>query len=87
LRGRRGGLKDMPYMPLDVLVEIFSLMHPRDLLNLARTTRAFRSFLMNRAASPFWRDARKTVEGLPDCPPYLSEPAYANLTFFACCHV
>ncbi|KAI0362026.1 hypothetical protein OH77DRAFT_1441188 [Trametes cingulata] len=61
-------------------------MHPRDLLNLARTSEAFRAFLMSRNSAPFWRAARQTVEGLPDCPPYLSEPEYANLMFFAHCH-
>ncbi|EJF65802.1 hypothetical protein DICSQDRAFT_177237 [Dichomitus squalens LYAD-421 SS1] len=73
-------------MPLDILVEVFSFMHPGDLLNLARTTKDFRAFLMSRTSAPFWKSARQTVEGLPDCPPYLSEPAYANLMFFALCH-
>ncbi|PIL23932.1 hypothetical protein GSI_13683 [Ganoderma sinense ZZ0214-1] len=86
LRGRRGGLRNMPHMPLDILVEVFSFMHPRDLLSLARTTRDFRTFLFRRSSAPFWKAARKNVEGLPDCPQYLSEPAYANLMFFAHCH-
>ncbi|KAI0745945.1 hypothetical protein C8Q76DRAFT_773444 [Earliella scabrosa] len=86
VRGRRGGLKDMPNMPLDILFEIFSLMHPRDLLNLARTSKDFRRVLMSRSSAPFWKAARQQVPGLPDCPPYLSEPAYANLAFFSHCH-
>ncbi|RPD57570.1 hypothetical protein L226DRAFT_610613 [Lentinus tigrinus ALCF2SS1-7] len=86
LRGRLGGLKDMPSMPLDILIEIFSLMHPRDLLNLARTSKEFRAFLMSRQSEPFWKAARRRVEGLPECPPFLSEPAYANLVFFPYCH-
>ncbi|KAI0645556.1 hypothetical protein C8Q79DRAFT_910119 [Trametes meyenii] len=86
VRGRRGGLKDMPGMPLDILIEIFSLMHPRDLLNLARTSKEFRAFLMSRNSAPFWKAARQQVEGLPECPPFLSEPQYANLLFFPYCH-
>ncbi|KAI0355612.1 hypothetical protein OH77DRAFT_1454044 [Trametes cingulata] len=86
IRGRRGGLKDMPNMPLDILIEIFSCMHPRDLLNLARTSKDFRSFLMSRNAAPFWKAARQQVDGLPDCPSFLSEPQYANLLFFTHCH-
>ncbi|KAM5535209.1 hypothetical protein V8D89_011145 [Ganoderma adspersum] len=86
LRGRRGGLRNMPHMPLDILVEVFSFMHPRDLLSLARTTRDFHTFLFGRSSAPFWKVARKNVDGLPDCPQYLSEPAYANLMFFAHCH-
>lgn len=62
-------------------------MHPRDLLNLARTSKDFRAVLMNENSAPFWRAARQQVEGLPDCPTFLSEPAYANLVFFNACHV
>ncbi|KAI1795639.1 hypothetical protein LXA43DRAFT_991437 [Ganoderma leucocontextum] len=87
LRGRRGGLKDMPEMPLDILFEIFAFLHPRDLLNLARATREFRALLMGRQSARFWREARQQVEGLPDPPSYLSEPAYANLLFSTHCHI
>ncbi|KAL1947790.1 hypothetical protein VTO73DRAFT_13514 [Trametes versicolor] len=71
-------------MPLDILVKIFSWTHPRDLLNLARTTTAFQNFLMSRnTAGSLWKKARETAEDLPS---YLSEPAYANLMFFPHCH-
>ncbi|EJF65453.1 hypothetical protein DICSQDRAFT_99304 [Dichomitus squalens LYAD-421 SS1] len=86
IRGRRGGLKDMPNMPIDILIEIFRHMHPRDLLNLARTTKDFRAFLMKRSSAPFWKAARQQVNGLPECPAHLTEPAYANLVFFFHCH-
>lgn len=72
---------------LTVMPQIFSLMHPRDLLNLARTSKPLRALLMSRQSAPFWKAARQLVEGLPDCPPYLSEPEYANLAFFSHCHV
>ena len=62
-------------------------LHPMDLLNLARTTKDFRSFLMKKSAAPFWKAARKNVEGLPECPEDLSEPQYVNLLFDAHCHV
>ncbi len=68
-------------------LQIFGHMHPRDLLNLARTTKDFRTFLMSRDASPFWKAARQQVDGLPECPEHLSEPAFANLVFFSHCHV
>ncbi|RDX47896.1 hypothetical protein OH76DRAFT_1405445 [Lentinus brumalis] len=86
LRGKRGGLESMPNLPLDVLIEIFGFIHPRDLLSLARTTREFRDFLMSRNAISFWKEARKQVIGLPDPPPGVSEPAYANFLFFNQCH-
>ncbi|KAI0692010.1 hypothetical protein C8T65DRAFT_670127 [Cerioporus squamosus] len=86
LRGKRGGLESMPNLPLDVLIEIFGFIHPRDLLSLARTTREFRDFLMSRNAISFWKESRKQVEGLPDPPTDVSEPAYANFLFFNQCH-
>ncbi|KAL4247408.1 hypothetical protein ABKN59_008057 [Abortiporus biennis] len=42
---RKGSLKDMSNMSLDILFEIFSQMHPQDLLNLSRATKAFRQLL------------------------------------------
>lgn len=60
---------------------------PMDLLHLARTSRAFHGLLMTRSATGLWRAARKNVDGLPDCPTHLSEPAYAKLAFDSHCHV
>ncbi len=63
------------------------LLHPRDLLNLARTSKSCRELLMSRKYEFLWKAARAGVAGLPDIPPWLSEPAYANLVFFTNCHV
>ena len=61
---------------------------PLDLLHLAKTTKGFREFLMNRAVSlPFWKGARRNVDGLPECPEILSEPEYACLVFGTACNV
>ncbi|KAI0943394.1 hypothetical protein AcW1_002566 [Taiwanofungus camphoratus] len=87
LRGRRGGLKDMPNMPLDIIVEICGYLEPRDLLALARTSRPFRALLMTRESAHLWKAARKNLEGFPGCPQHLSEPAYANLAFSPHCHL
>ncbi|RPD79997.1 hypothetical protein L226DRAFT_608974 [Lentinus tigrinus ALCF2SS1-7] len=86
VRGRRGGLKDMPGMPLDILIEIFGFMHPRDLLNLARTSKPFRGLLMSHSSQAMWKASIEGVEGLPKCPPYMNEPTYINLLFFPHCH-
>lgn len=58
-----------------------------DLLNLSRTSKSFRTFLMARSAVPLWRAARNNVPDLPPCPDDLSEPAYANLVFDTHCSV
>ncbi|KAI0329682.1 hypothetical protein GY45DRAFT_1324645 [Cubamyces sp. BRFM 1775] len=86
VRGRRGGLKDLPKMPLDIIMEIVVHLHPRDLLNLSRTTKEWRAFLMDRRRHALWKAARMRQEPvLPDILPSLSEPAYANLIFFNNC--
>ncbi len=71
----------------DTLPKFFCYMQPMDLLNLARTSKEFRALLMNRSSAVFWKNARKNVERFPDCPPFLSEPAFANVAFSNHCHV
>ncbi|PCH43558.1 hypothetical protein WOLCODRAFT_122186, partial [Wolfiporia cocos MD-104 SS10] len=86
IKGKRGGLQNIPDMPLDILLEIFSCLEPKDLLNLARTSKSLRQLLMTRETISVWRAARANMGKLPDCPSFLSEPAYANLAFFPHCH-
>ncbi len=42
---------------------------------------------MSRSSMLLWKSARRNMVDMPDCPPYLSEPAYANLMFDVHCHV
>jgi hypothetical protein len=60
---------------------------PLDVLRLARTTKQFRRVLMHRSSLSVWIAARKNVPDLPDRPPYMSEPQFANLVFDTHCHV
>ncbi|KAI0663640.1 hypothetical protein C8Q70DRAFT_951554 [Cubamyces menziesii] len=86
VRGRRGGLKDLHNMPFDIILEIVVHLHPRDLLNLARTNKEWRAFLMDRRQHALWKAARIRQEPtLPDIPTFFSEPAYANFMFFKDC--
>ncbi|OCH92790.1 hypothetical protein OBBRIDRAFT_707408, partial [Obba rivulosa] len=84
---RRGALKKLPKIPIDILAEIFMNLDPWDLLKLARTTKALHHFPMSREFVWIWRAARKNVDGLPELPSYLSEVQYANLFFLPHCHV
>lgn len=68
-------------------VKIFSHLLPYDLLHLARSTKALRGVLMHRSAITVWRRARENRPDIPDCPPDLTEPAFANLLFDPHCHV
>lgn len=61
--------------------------NPYDVLKLARTTKDFRSLLLNRSSSSIWKAAFSNFPGLPDCPPGMSEPAWANLVFSPRCSV
>ncbi|KAJ3770832.1 hypothetical protein FB446DRAFT_691664 [Lentinula raphanica] len=88
VRGKLGLLEKLAKdMPLDVILEIFCYLEPRDLLRLARTTKDLRGILMSRSSENIWRIARGNVEGLPPCPVDLNEPQYANLLFESYCHV
>ncbi|KAF8844141.1 hypothetical protein BDN67DRAFT_871570, partial [Paxillus ammoniavirescens] len=82
--GRLAGLMEMP---MDILFEIFGHLMPLDVLRLARTTKQFRRVLMHRSSLSIWIAARKNVPDLPDCPPHMSEPQFANLVFDTHCHV
>ncbi|KAF8131584.1 hypothetical protein EV363DRAFT_1431558 [Boletus edulis] len=73
-------------MPMDILFEIFGHLMPLDVLRLARTTKQFRQLLMHHSSASIWVAARKNVPDLPDCPPYMSEPKFANLVFDTHCH-
>jgi hypothetical protein len=42
---------------------------------------------MDKSSAFVWKSARRQVNGLPDCPVDLTEPEYANLLFYARCHV
>ncbi|CAK5264328.1 unnamed protein product [Mycena citricolor] len=76
----------LPSLSLDVLFEIFGHLHPLDILNLSRLTRAFRGMLMRRSATSIWKAALREVGGLPPCPPDMSFPFYVNLMFSQHCH-
>lgn len=46
--GKSGRLEDLPSMPLDIVLEIFSFLQPLDLWHLARKSKPFRAVLVDR---------------------------------------
>ncbi|KAG9023362.1 hypothetical protein FRB95_013203 [Tulasnella sp. JGI-2019a] len=83
-------LKPPPWtaLPLDVVHEIFRWLEPLDLLQLARTTKTLRGHLMSKVSSSLWKATRVNVIGSPpECPEYMSEPAFARLLFMDECFV
>ncbi|KDR80012.1 hypothetical protein GALMADRAFT_242213 [Galerina marginata CBS 339.88] len=86
VRGKRGILKQLIEMPLDLLFEIFGRLEPLDLLHLTRTTKDLRALLMNRSSTSIWKQSRSNIPGMPDCPSDLSEAQYAHFMFGKSCH-
>ncbi|KAM5540119.1 hypothetical protein V8D89_006259 [Ganoderma adspersum] len=80
-----GALSELLNMPLDVFFEVAAHLHPLDMLNLARTSKSFRSILLARSNRPAWIASLSTVDALPSCPENLSEPLYAALLFDKYC--
>jgi len=76
----------------DVLVlaltfwQIFSALHPKDILSLSRTSRVFRLTLSPSTARSVWR-AALDKDGAPDCPSDWTEPRWAALLYDHHCQV
>ncbi|KAK0222725.1 hypothetical protein EDD85DRAFT_253369 [Armillaria nabsnona] len=85
-RGRKGALKGLVDMPLDILLEIFGHLLPYDVLRLARLTKEFRKLLMHPSSRSCWRASLSNVPNLPDPFPGMTEPTWVNLVFHPQCH-
>ncbi|KIM35799.1 hypothetical protein M413DRAFT_326358 [Hebeloma cylindrosporum] len=71
-------------MPLDVLLEVFSHLTPKDIIHVSRTNRFLRDILMTRNSISVWRAARERIGG-PECPSNMNEPQWAALLFGNVC--
>ncbi|KAI5122622.1 hypothetical protein M0805_008711 [Coniferiporia weirii] len=80
-----GRLEMIMEMPVEIFCEIAVNLTPHDLLNLARSSKSLRGFLMTKDSKLVWRTARESV-GLPECPPDLSEPQFADLLYCKGCY-
>ncbi|ESK95828.1 hypothetical protein Moror_12440 [Moniliophthora roreri MCA 2997] len=86
-------LQSIVEMPLDILFEIFSLLHPYDLLCLARTSKPLRRILMCRSSINVWKMSMISI-GFPADDPLFSiqgyrrasEPALINMLFHTTCN-
>ncbi|KAI4294683.1 hypothetical protein K525DRAFT_290413 [Schizophyllum commune Loenen D] len=72
-------------LPLDVVYEIFSHLHPSHLLNVSRTNKALRAMLMCRNARSVWKASFGNYPDIPPVPDDLNEPQYARLLFDKSC--
>ncbi|TRM56569.1 hypothetical protein BD626DRAFT_466220 [Schizophyllum amplum] len=81
----RGRLAALPEMPLDILYEILQNMHPRDLLQVSRTTKTLRSVLMSKSSIWIW-NASHAASDLPPVPQGMTVPQFVSLAYDRFCH-
>ena len=67
--------------------QIFSHLHPWDVLRLARTTKSLRDILMRRSSISIWKNALMNTPGMPECPNDMTEPEFINLAYDKHCFV
>ncbi|KAG6835034.1 hypothetical protein H0H93_005457 [Arthromyces matolae] len=87
VRGRRGALKGIVEMPLDILYESFMYLTSVEVLHLSRTCKALRRILMTKSAECVWKQARYNLDDFPDRLDDLNEPQLAAFVFSALCDV
>jgi len=88
----RGCPSPSPYRtPPDVRTsQIFSLVHPRDLLHISWTAKVFNEFLTSKSSRHIWQAAFNTIpknERVPTRPSEMTEMGYANLLYGQYCMV
>ncbi|TRM61401.1 hypothetical protein BD626DRAFT_460226 [Schizophyllum amplum] len=81
----RGRLAAFAEMPLDILYEILRYMHPRDLLQVSRTTKTLRSVLMSKSFIGIWNHSH-TAYDLPPVFSGMTVPQFVSLAYDRFCH-
>ncbi|KAJ7775181.1 hypothetical protein B0H16DRAFT_1408474 [Mycena metata] len=87
-RKKRGKLRFITEMPLDILFEIFSELLPVDLLHLSRASKALRAILLRKSSIFLWKQAFLNVTDAapPPLPEDLNEAQYTNLLWGKHCY-
>ncbi|RDB26491.1 hypothetical protein Hypma_005620 [Hypsizygus marmoreus] len=73
-----GGILDLP---LDLMYEIFGLLHPLDLYHISQTTKSLRNLVLTRDALALWKTVYERHPDIPRCPRNMSEPAWTAFIF------
>jgi len=71
-------------------MQIFSLIHPVDLLWMSRTSKALRKVLKSKLSRPIWIATFSNIpedRRPPPCPDVLTEIEYVNLLYDRQCNV
>ena len=64
----------------------FGHLSPKDVITLTRTSKILRETLLSRNATTVWK-AALSREDVPECPSWMTEPAWASLLFEPVCQV
>ncbi|KAJ7775178.1 hypothetical protein B0H16DRAFT_1450572 [Mycena metata] len=77
---KRGKLRFITEVPLDVLFEIFGQLLPLDLLHISRASKSLRNILLRNSSAFIWREAFANITGPtpPPCPNDLNEPHFVT---------
>ncbi|KAJ7231782.1 hypothetical protein C8J57DRAFT_1533442 [Mycena rebaudengoi] len=85
-----GALRILPRMDLDIVLEILRYLHPLELLQISRTSKAFHELLRFPITDLTWRNSfvvedhpktRASDPKLPPCPSQISGRRWAKLLF------
>ncbi|KAJ7899771.1 hypothetical protein B0H13DRAFT_1718047 [Mycena leptocephala] len=72
-------LSMLPNMQVDIVLEVLGYLHPLELIQVSRTSRAFRELL--HSTDPIWRTSFLTDDRLPQCPPQIPGRRWVKLLF------
>ncbi|KAJ7919838.1 hypothetical protein B0H13DRAFT_1987661 [Mycena leptocephala] len=72
-------LSMLPNMQVDIVLEVLGYLHPLELIQVSRTSRAFRELL--HSTDSMWRTSFFTDDQLPRCPPQIPGRRWVKLLF------
>ncbi|KAF8652545.1 hypothetical protein AX16_004357, partial [Volvariella volvacea WC 439] len=79
-RTKRGSLSRLPELPIDIILEVASHLHPLELWNLFIASCTLQDALSSPTSSGMWRRAWQDAK-MPPCPPNLTHHRWADLLF------
>ncbi|TRM56571.1 hypothetical protein BD626DRAFT_635682 [Schizophyllum amplum] len=84
-RGKKRELSAFMDLPLEIHLEIYSYVGPKDLLYLSRTSKNIRTIIMGQSARFLWKHSFARVKDLPPVHFKLNEAQYASLMYERIC--
>ncbi|GAA5898621.1 F-box protein [Sporobolomyces salmoneus] len=86
VKGRKGALRGVLELPMDLIWEICTHLDVGDLLTLSNTNKAFRSVVTGESSRTLFKRARQRI-GLPELLSPIPDLRYAELMYGKGCHI